>query len=107
MGQAVQVLGDHHAAPAGFVNEAAVRGQVEEAVGLGGAQLAVQLVERRAWFVTHDKVDATVNGIALAFPAGCHPARRGVVLEDVAAIAVHLGVAAGGKASQPGPDDDH
>ncbi len=96
-----------HAAPAGLVSEAAVSGQVEEAGGLGDAQLAVQLMERRAWSVPHDKVDTTVNGIALAFPGGCYPARHGVVFEDVAAIAVHLSVAAGGKTSQPSPNDDH
>ncbi len=30
----------------------------------------------------------------------------GMVLKDAALIAVHLGVAAGGQAGQPGPNDD-
>jgi hypothetical protein len=32
--------------------------------------------------------------------------RHAVMFEDVASIAVHLGVAAGGQAGQPGPNDD-
>ena len=66
----------------------------------------VQLVEARARLVAHDKVNAAVDQVFAPPPAGSHAAGMSVVLKDVALIAVHLGVAAGGQAGQPSANDD-
>jgi hypothetical protein len=51
-------------------------------------------------------MDAAVEDVWPAFPGGAQPAGQEVHLKDLGAVAVHLGVAAGGQAGDPAADDD-
>ncbi len=95
-----------HAAATCLVNEASVAWEVHEATPRYDAQLAVQIVEARARLVAHNKVNAAVDQVLAAPPAGCHTAGVGMMLKDVALVTVHLGVAASRQAGQSGADDD-
>ena len=83
-------MGDLYAAPAGFINETTVGGHVEETIGLSCAQFAVYFIDRLTWLVAHQEMNAAIDCVAFAFPAGGHSARRGMVLEDMGLITVHL-----------------
>ena len=51
-------------------------------------------------------VNAAVNGIALALPGRAQPARQVAHLEDLALVAVHLGIDARRQPGKARPDDD-
>ena len=103
----VEIARDANLAPVGLGDVGGVVLHVQERLPPGGAQLLVQFVGGVAGTVSHQEVDAALDGVLAATPRRRDAAGHGVVLEDVGRVAVHAAVAAGGEAGQPGADDDH
>jgi hypothetical protein len=91
----------------GRVQKATVFCHLKVLVLLIDAKLPIDIMVGSSRPVAHVKVNAAVNGVTMPFPFSRHPAGMPGMFKYLALIVVYLGIDSGGKAPQPGTDDNN